>query len=212
MGCCQCQGIENVFDEKAAKRQLKRYLKKGPSRTTRILLDEIRKKGVQGLDFLDIGGGIGAIQYDLIKAGASKGTSIEASSAYLDLVRDEEFHNVIAKKVNFEIGDFTTMASEVKSFDIVTLDKVICCYDDVSELVGLSSKIARKIYAVIYPRSAWWTRLLFPMMNFYPIIKGNSFRVFIHPTEKVEEILFDNGFKRNYYTKTFFWQIAIFTR
>ena len=212
MGCCQCQGIENVFDEKAAKRQLKRYLKKGPSRTTRILLDEIRKKGVQGLDFLDIGGGIGAIQYDLIKAGASKGTSIEASSAYLDLVRDEEFHNVIAKKVNFEIGDFTTMASEVKSFDIVTLDKVICCYDDMSELVGLSSKIARKIYAVIYPRSAWWTRLLFPMMNFYPIIKGNSFRVFIHPTEKVEEILFDNGFKRNYYTKTFFWQIAIFTR
>ena len=212
MGCCQCQGIENVFDEKAAKRQLKRYLKKGPSRTTRILLDEIRKKGVQGLDFLDIGGGIGAIQYDLIKAGASKGTSIEASSAYLDLVRDEEFHNVIAKKVNFEIGDFTTMASDVKSFDIVTLDKVICCYDDMSELVGLSSKIARKIYAVIYPRSAWWTRLLFPMMNFYPIIKGNSFRVFIHPTEKVEEILFDNGFKRNYYTKTFFWQIAIFTR
>ena len=212
MGCCQCQGIENVFDEKAAKRQLKRYLKKGPSRTTRILLDEIRKKGVQGLDFLDIGGGIGAIQYDLIKAGASKGTSIEASSAYLDLVRDEEFHNDLAKKVNFQIGDFTTMASEVKSFDIVTLDKVICCYDDMSELVGLSSKIARKIYAVIYPRSVWWTKLLFPMMNFYPIIKGNSFRVFIHPTEKVEEILFDNGFKRNYYTKTFFWQIAIFTR
>ena len=104
------------------------------------------------------------------------------------------------------------MASEVKSFDIVTLDKVICCYDDMSELVGLSSKIARKIYAVIYPRSVWWTKLLFPMMNFYPIIKGNSFRVFIHPTEKVEEILFDNGFKRNYYTKTFFWQIAIFTR
>ena len=125
MGCCQCQGIENVFDEKAAKRQLKRYLKKGPSRTTAILLDEIRKKGVQGLDFLDIGGGIGAIQYDLIKAGASKGTSIEASSAYLDLVRDEEFHNDLAKKVNFEIGDFTTMASDVKSFDIVTLDKVI---------------------------------------------------------------------------------------
>ena len=212
MGYCQCQGIENFFDEKAAKRQLNRYLKKGPSRTTRILLDEIRKKGVQGLDFLDIGGGIGAIQYDLIKAGASKGTSIEASSAYLDLVRDEEFHNVIAKKVNFEIGDFTTMASDVKSFDIVTLDKVICCYDDMSELVGLSSKIARKIYAVIYPRSVWWTKLLFPMMNFYPIIKGNSFRVFIHPTEKVEEILFDNGFKRNYYTKTFFWQIAIFTR
>ena len=86
MGCCQCQGIENMFDKKAAKRELKRYLKKGPSKTTSMLLDAIHDKGVQGLDFLDIGGGIGAIQYDLIKAGASSGTSIEASSAYIDAV------------------------------------------------------------------------------------------------------------------------------
>ena len=212
MGCCQCQGIENMFDKKAAKRQLKRYLKKGPSKTTSMLLDAIHKKGVQGLKFLDIGGGIGAIQYDLIKAGASNGTSIEASSAYIDVVKEETLQNGLAERVNFKQGDFTTTATDVDSADIVTLDKVICCYDDMSELVGLSSKIARKIYAVIYPRSVWWTRLFLPMMNFYQIIKGNSFRVFIHPTEKVEGILFDNGFKRNYYTKTFFWQVAIFTR
>ena len=212
MGCCQCQGIENMFDKKAAKRALKQYLKKGPSKTTSMLLDAIHKKGVQDLDFLDIGGGIGAIHYDLIKAGASKGTSIEASSAYLDLDRGEEFHNVIAKKVNFEIGDFTTMASDVKSFDIVTLDKVICCYDDMSELVRLSSKLSRKIYAVIYPRDIWWTKLAFLIMNFYPRIKGSSFRVFIHPTKKVEEIIFGNGLKRNYYATTIFWQVAIFTK
>ena len=89
MGCCQCQGIENMFDKKTAKRELKRYLKKGPSKTTAMLLDAIHKEGVQGLDFLDIGGGIGAIQYDLIKAGASNGTSIEASSAYIDLAKEE---------------------------------------------------------------------------------------------------------------------------
>ena len=63
MGCCQCQGIENMFDKKAAKRQLKRYLKKGPSKTTSMLLNAIHKEGVHGLNFLDIGGGIGAIQY-----------------------------------------------------------------------------------------------------------------------------------------------------
>ena len=88
MGCCQCQGVENMFDKKAAKRQLKRYLKKGPSKTTSMLLAAIHKEGVQGITFLDIGGGIGAIQYDLIKAGASGGTSIEASSAYIDLLKD----------------------------------------------------------------------------------------------------------------------------
>ena len=66
MSCCQCKGIENIFDKKAAKRELKRYQKKGPSKTTRMLLEAINEKGVLGLDFLDIGGGIGAIQYGLI--------------------------------------------------------------------------------------------------------------------------------------------------
>ena len=212
MGCCQCQGIENMFDKKAANRQLKRYLKKGPSKTTSMLLDAINKKGVQGLNFLDIGGGIGAIQYDLIKAGASNGTSIEASSAYIDVVKEETIQNGLAERVNFKQGDFTTTATDVDSADIVTLDKVICCYDDMSELVGLSSKLARKIYAVIYPRDVWWTKLALLMVNFYPRIKGSSFRVFIHPTKKVEEIIFGNGLKRNYYATTLFWQVAIFTR
>ena len=212
MGCCQCQGIENMFDKKAANRQLKRYLKKGPSKTTSMLLDAINKKGVQGLNFLDIGGGIGAIQYDLIKAGASNGTSIEASSAFFDIVKEEALQNGLAERVNFKYGDFTATASDVDSADIVTLDKVICCYDDMSELVGLSSKLALKIYAVIYPRDVWWTKLALLMVNFYPRIKGSSFRVFIHPTKKVEEIIFGNGLKRNYYATTLFWQVAIFTR
>ena len=212
MGCCQCQGIENMFDKKAAKRALKRYLKKGPSKTTEMLLKAIHKTEVKGLDFLDIGGGIGAIQYDLIKAGASSGTSIEASPAYIDLVKDEIHKNNLAEIIDFKHGDFTAIASDVDSADIVTLDKVICCYDDMSELVRLSSKLSLKIYAVIYPRDAWWTKLALLFINFYPIIMGSPFRVFIHPTKKVEEIIFRNGLKRDYYDTTLFWQVAIFTK
>ena len=94
----------------------------------------------------------------------------------------------------------------------MTLDKVICCYDDMDELVGLSSKLAQKIYAVVYPRDNWWTKLLLPIINFYPKIKGSSFRVFIHPSNKVEEIIFNNGLKQNFYAITLFWQVAIYTR
>ena len=212
MGCCQCQGIETMFDKKTAERELKRYLKKGPSKTTGMLLDAIHKEGVQGLDFLDIGGGIGAIQYDLIKAGASSGTSIEASAAYIDLVKQETLQDGFRELMDYKHGDFTTAASDVDSADIVTLDKVICCYDNMSELVTLSSKLARKIYAVIYPRDVWWTKLAILFMNFYSIVKGSSFRVFIHPTKKVEEIIFGNGLKRKYYATTLFWQVVIFTK
>ena len=212
MSCCQCQGIENMFDKKSAKRALKRYLKKGPSKTTEMLLKAIHKTEVKGLDFLDIGGGIGAIQYDLIKAEASSGTSIEASPAYIDLVKEEIHKNNLAEIIDFKHGDFTAIVSDVDSADIVTLDKVICCYDNMSELVRLSSKLSRKIYAVIYPRDVWWTKLALPFINFYPIIKGSPFRVFIHPTKKVEEIIIRNGLKRDYYATTLFWQVATFTK
>jgi len=212
MGCCQCRGIENMFDKKAAKRALKQYLKKGPSKTTDILLKAIHNKGVKGLSFLDIGGGIGAIQYDLIKAGASSGISIEASPAYIDLVKNQIRKNNLAEIIDFRHGDFTEIAPYVDSAEIVTLDKVICCYDDMSELVKLSSKLSRKIYAIIYPRDVWWTKLALPFINFYPLIRRSPFRVFIHPTKKVEEIIIKNGFKRDYYAKTLFWQVAMFTK
>ena len=121
---------------------------------------------------MDIGGGIGAIQYDLIKAGASNGTSIEASSAFIDLVKEETLQSGLDERIDFKHGDFTKTASDVDTADIVTLDKVICCYDNMSELVMLSSRLTRKIYAVIYPRDVWWTKLAFLFINFYSIIKG----------------------------------------
>ena len=212
MDCCQCQGIESMFDKKSAKRDLKRYLKKGPSTTTKILLNAVNKIGVQGMTFLDIGGGIGAIQYALIKWGALNGVSIEASSAYIDSIKEETGKNNLTEKVVFKHGDFTTIASDLNSSDIVTLDKVICCYDDMNRLVNLSSKLARKIYAVVYPRDNWWTKLFLPIINFYPKIKGSSFRLFIHPTNKVEDIIIKNGLKRIYNTTRLFWQVTVFIR
>tara|TARA_B100001123_G_scaffold371252_1_gene434302 strand:- start:765 stop:1370 length:606 start_codon:yes stop_codon:yes gene_type:complete len=201
-----------MFDKNSAKRDLKRYLKKGPSTTTKILLNAVNKIGVQGMTFLDIGGGIGAIQYALIKWGALNGVSIEASSAYIDSIKEETGENKLTEKVVFKHGDFTTIASDLNSSDIVTLDKVICCYDDMNRLVDLSSKLARKIYAVVYPRDNWWTKLFLPIINFYPKIKGSSFRLFIHPTNKVEDIIIKNGLKRIYNTTRLFWQVAVFIR
>jgi len=212
MGCCQCQGIEKMFDKKTALKELKKYKKKGPSKTTRMLLKVIQQRGVKALDFMDIGGGIGAIQNYLINNGAEKGTSIDASKAYLEVAREEAERNGTVGKMTYRHGDFITTASDSDSADIVTLDKVICCYDEMAELVGLSSGLARKIYGVVYLREVWWTKLVRPLMNMYPKIMGSEFRVFVHPTKKVEEIIMGNGLKPLYYATTFVWQVAVFVR
>ena len=55
MQCCHCQGIESLFSEKAARRELRSYRRKGPTKSTRALLAALESAGVQGRSLLDIG-------------------------------------------------------------------------------------------------------------------------------------------------------------
>src|SRR6266498_2489628 len=89
MNCCQCQGLEEIFNEKTAVDELANYRKKGPAKTTRLLIDRIKGEGIQGMSLLDIGGGVGAIQHALLNAGAATATDVDASRAYLNAARQE---------------------------------------------------------------------------------------------------------------------------
>lgn len=82
MTCCGAGACESQFDRKRAARELKDYRAHGPQPTTRAMIHLLRRAGVDGSTLLDIGGGIGAIQYDLLEAGAREVTAVDASSAY----------------------------------------------------------------------------------------------------------------------------------
>jgi len=90
MSCCrQCEGLENVFDDGTAKSDLESYRREGPAKTTRLLLDHLRGAGVDGLTLLDIGGGVGAIQHELVASGVRATVDVDASRAYLAAARSE---------------------------------------------------------------------------------------------------------------------------
>lgn len=82
MNCCQCNGIEDLFNEKLVSDELAEYRVKGPKKTTRMLIDALKSEGVQGLTLLDIGGGVGAVQQQLIEAGVHEATDVDAAKAY----------------------------------------------------------------------------------------------------------------------------------
>ena len=100
MICPQCVGVEKLFDEKYAKRELKRYQRKGPVKTTRLLIEAIRTEGVKDLSLLDIGGGIGAIQFELFEAGVSRATDVEAATDYLKFDGADSERSRVADAVN----------------------------------------------------------------------------------------------------------------
>jgi magnesium-protoporphyrin O-methyltransferase len=212
MYCSQCQGIEEVFSQEYVKRELKRYRSKGPGKTTRLLTEAIEKEGVEGLSLLDIGGGVGAIQHELIEAGVREATSVDASTAYLEAAREEADRRGQVKRVTYHQGNFVDLADEIAPADIVTLDRVICCYPDMEKLVELSAKRAKKIYGLVYPRDAWWVRAGLAIGNKFLRLQRRAFRTYSHPTKSVEAIVRRNGFRQQSYSQSLVWQVVVYTR
>lgn len=212
MSSCQCQGIEIQFNQREAANKLADYRKHGPIRSTRLLIAALLEAGVRDRTLLDIGGGVGAVQVELLKAGARAAVSVDASPAYLDAAQQEARRQGLSNRVEFHQGDFVELADDIPPADIVTLDRVICCYHDMPALVRRSADHARQLYGLVYPRDATWVRLGLRLENLFQRLKGSPFRVFAYPTTAVEAVLRDRGLRRQFHRYTGVWQIAVYGR
>jgi hypothetical protein len=212
MSHCQCQGIESLFDQRLASMQLERVRRRGPLKSTRLLVDAIRARGVHGRTLLDIGGGVGAIQHQLLASGLKEATDVDASSAYLRAAKSEAERLGFDGHIRYHYGNFLDLAKGIPPADIVTLDRVICCFDDMEGLVGGSAEKAHILYGLVYPRDTWWARLGMHVINFGHRVRGNQFRVFTHRTAAVESVLRRHGLVRIFLRTAGLWQVALFER
>ena len=115
MSCCQCDGIDKVFSAKVAAKELKAYRKNGPHKATRMLIDALKTEGVEGMTLLDIGGGVGAIQHELLKDGVTTATNVDASSAYGEAAKQEADRLGLGDRVTYHFGDFVALAPQSRA-------------------------------------------------------------------------------------------------
>ncbi len=212
MNCCQCQGIEELFNDRLANKELSQFRAKGPSKTTRLLTKALEGEDIQGLTLLDIGGGVGAVQYELLEAGCQSATDVDASQAYLHAAREEAQRRGLAEQVTYQHGNFVDLAPQIPEADIVTLDRVICCFDDMEKLVGLSAAHARRLYGLVFPRDAWWIKTGMSILNFFLRLRHSSYQGFAHSTQAVEALVRSHGLKRRFYRRTLLWQVVVYSR
>ena len=180
--------------------------------TTRELIDGVATGGVEGMTLLDIGGGLGGVQHALLDNGAVKVTHVDASSAYIRAAQEEAEIRSLADNINFQQGDFVDIAEGVPAADIVTLDRVVCCYDDMEALVNLSAGKAQERYGLVFPRDLWLFRIFLPLANFVLRLRGSSFRIFMHSTRHIEGIIMSKGLSPIIHKKKGFWQILVYNR
>lgn len=209
---CDCPGCPNVFSDRAAEDGLKRYRRKGPDPTTRELIDVIVAEGIDGDTVLDIGGGIGAIQLGLLEAGAAATESVDASPPYVAAAREEAARRGFADRTRHLEGDFVALAGEVAPADVVTLDRMVCCYSDMPALIDRSIDHARRMIGLVYPRDSWWTRALATVMNATGRVVRGRLRWYVHRERRLDARIRAAGFERRYLRRHVLWQVALYVR
>lgn len=210
--CNGCKGGANVFGESAARSEIKRYRRKGPAKTTRMLLDALEREGVNGLTLLDIGGGVGAISLELLNTGATTSTQIDASPAYIAAATAEVARRGLSDRFACREGDFVALAPDTAAAGVVTLDRVICCYPDMRALVSQSAAKATKLYGAVYPRDFWWTRPAGAMGNLMARVFRVPLRFYVHATSAVDAVIRERGLTPRFHRNAGFWQVVVYAR
>ena len=209
---CGCDAGFEIFDEKSAEEDLQRYRGHGPDATTATLVDMIRERGVSGSSLLDIGGGIGVIDHELLRAGAGHAVLVDASGPAVEMARREARRRGTLDRLEFVDGDFVSRASDVDVADIVTLDRVICCYPDVESLVRLSATRARSLYGLVLPRDRRLLRWALPLLNAWFRVRGFRYRTFLHANAKVDALVAAAGLRQVRESRTFMWRVVLYER
>ena len=205
-------GFASIFDRRRADADLRRYRRRGPDRATQLLLDLLAAYRVPGATLLDIGGGIGAIDQAFLAAGASRAVLVDGSTAYQAAARDEAERVRTADRMRFVQGDFVRRAPEVEAVEVVTLDRVVCCYGDVEALVGLSSERARRAYGLVLPRDRWFLPPAIAFLNLVERVRRRPYRGYAHPNQRIDALAAASGLRPIAEAFTFYWRVVVYER
>jgi 2-polyprenyl-3-methyl-5-hydroxy-6-metoxy-1,4-benzoquinol methylase len=213
MVCCTgyCAAAAQ-FDSKVAERDLRRYRRRGADATTRLIVAELRRWPLEGRHLLDVGGGIGVISCELADTRLASATMVEASPAYLEVARREVGLKFGSRPIQFILGDFAVIAGTLPDADVVTLDRVVCCYPDAEALLGAAAARTRQLLALTYPRDRWDVRTMIALENLWLRLTGKKFRAFVHSPEQMAAVLEASGLMRTTQRGTLVWMLDIYHR
>jgi magnesium-protoporphyrin O-methyltransferase len=209
--CCNPSGYRRFFNQKEAQRHLRKYQRKGIDGMTRSLLDYMTSRGMEGRSVLEAGGGIGAVQIELLRAGASSAVNVELSAGYEGIASELLEREGLTGRVQRRIGDFTEMAGNLEADDVV-MNRVICCYPFMDRLMNAAMSSSRRFVAAVFPRDHLGSRFMVATGNTCCRIRGVDFRSYIHSPDEIVETAEREGFDVAFHDRDFIWNAVVFEK
>jgi len=208
--CCAGESLD-IFGEKSARRALGRYLRKGlgGSDAPRIA-DWAAEQGLDGATVMEVGGGIGQIQAELVRRGAARGTVVEVVADYEDAARELATATGIADRTAFVLADLVETPDAVEPADIVVLRRVVCCTPVGPAVLGAAAGLASRTLLASYPRDRAGVRVVVRLQNGLLALMRKRFRTFVHPPRELERAAEEQGLRLSRVERGFVWETAQF--
>lgn len=171
------------------------------------MVDFLAAQGLAGASVLEIGGGVGEIQLELLRGGAARATNLELVSSY-----DAEAHQLaaqagLADRMVRRVVDIAAGTEPVEPADVVVLHRVVCCYPDYERLLGAAADHAGRALVFSYPRRNIASRSAIGLQNALQGLTGKAFRAFAHPPEAMRAVLRERGLHPAYAHHGVVWQV-----
>lgn len=216
MSTC-CTTLARKFDADYVTRALalREKQKPGPTAPRMVALlasEEGDGFQIQGASLLDIGAGLGDLETALFARGLGSATHVEASEAYSAAARKIACREGWEDRVRFRVGDFIELSDGLHEADIVTLDRVVCCYPDMPGLVDRAAHCTRHLCAVSAPRDRWWVRAFIGLENLVRRLRRDPFRTFVHSWAAMDARLAARGLERIGEGGTRIWRVVVYRR
>jgi 2-polyprenyl-3-methyl-5-hydroxy-6-metoxy-1,4-benzoquinol methylase len=207
-GCCDPRGCDRFFGERFARRTARRYRKRGLGKAERAIVGYLESAGLEGATVLEVGGGVGELQVELLKRGAERAVNLELSPAY-----DEEAARLLTEaglesRVERRLHDIAVDPGAVEPVDVVVLHRVVCCYPDYDRLLDAAAAHARRALVFSYPRRNAISRAIIAAENAGFRLLRQEFRVFAHPPEAMLAVLRERGLGARFAHAGLAWQVV----
>jgi magnesium-protoporphyrin O-methyltransferase len=201
-----------AFFSKRSKMYANRFKKGKLEKEQRLLLDGIRQVGLKSASVLDIGCGVGQLHLTLLKEGAARATGVDMAEGMLNKARTFAAANGVADKANYILGDFVSVSKTVERADIAMLDKVVCCYEFLNDLLDASTAKANSIYALTHPAEHWMIKLSFNLLIGIRKLFRADFRPYWHDWSAMRQGIERRGFQLVHQNATFWWNVLVYRR
>ncbi len=211
-GCCDPRGYAQVFSDRYARQLARRYRTRGLNRTERRIVELVVSRGVDDATVLEIGGGVGDLQLELLRAGAAHATNLELVGVYDEHARALAAEAGLGDRIDRRVLDIAAGPPDVEAADVVVLHRVVCCYPDVGRLLAAAADHTNRLLVFSHPPRNAATRALLWLQNAVYVLSGTSFREFVHPPELMTDVLERHGLRVVDVHRGLLWTVVALSR